>query len=134
VLHIITNSLEFTLLSVLEDGINNSINGTLNLVKVDGPDIVVHLSLDTPCGFESWLSPLTEAFGRYDLSIRLIESLKESTIDIFQEFSVGLDVVKFLSIILWAALILLKESPEWLVLVFASLDSDHRSSNNFEHF
>lgn len=81
VLHIITNSLELTLFSVLEDGINDSINGSLNLIKVDGPDIIMHLSLDTPSGGESWLSPFTKALSRYDISIRLIESLKESTID-----------------------------------------------------
>lgn len=124
VLHIVTNSLELALFGILEDGVNDSINGTLSLLEVNGPEVIVHLVLDSPGGGEGWLSPITEALSGDDIGIRLVESLKESSIDIFIELSVGLDMVELLSGVLWAAWVLFQHSPKWLVGHVACLNSD----------
>ena len=133
-LHVVTNSLEFADISVVEDGIDDSINSSLNGLKVNGPEVFVDCLLDTPCGGDRWLSPCTEAFIRDDVGVGLIESLKESTINVFGKFSMSLNMVEFLGIVFRAVWSLFEKSHKWLFRVVASLDSYESSGNNLEHF
>jgi len=83
VLHVITNSLEFANFSIVEDIVDDSINSSLNFLKVNGPEVFVHLLLDSPSSSVSWDHRVTEAFSGDDLRVGLVESLNESTIDVF---------------------------------------------------
>lgn len=115
VLVVILDSLDLTDLSSLENGINNSVNSTFDLTDIYGPEVLVDLFLHAPGSGESWLRPLTEALVSDNISVGLVPSFSESSEESFVEFSVCLNVIKFLSVILWAVFSLLQHTEEWFV-------------------
>lgn len=137
VLEVISDSFDLTDLKVLERGINNSINSTFDLSSINSPEILMDLVLDFPSSIEGWFSPLTEACVRDNISVGLVPSLGESRVYGVHKSSVGLNVVQFLRIILWAMWSLLKESKKWFlhgITHVTGIGYGHTSSDSFKHF
>lgn len=102
VLHVISDSLEVAVIHVSVDGIENLLTNRFDLLKINGPEVLVHLLLESPSGLKNWLDVVSEAFIGEDTSVLLIPSLNPSSVHVLGELSKGLNMTEFWCLRNWA--------------------------------
>lgn len=135
VLGVILNSLEIALIKVLVDGINHISTDLLDIVDGDGPEVLVKFLLELMDTKELWLHPLSEALVRDGIVVLLVPSLQESSVNVLQQKSVGLGMVKSWNVGIWAVFGWLEHAEKWLVLEVAGINgSDSAEGGVLVHF
>jgi hypothetical protein len=110
---VILNSLEVAHFRILVVEIDERVGNILDFIDVDGPEVFVHLLLETPGRVESRFHPVAEAVLRDDIIVLGVPSLDEARVHILQQKSVSLHMVQLWSITLWAVGALLEHSHQW---------------------
>lgn len=101
-LGIVLDSLEVAHLGVLVEHIDQLRSDILDVVDVDGPEVIIHLVVKVLDLVDWSLHPGTEALIWDNLIVLGVNSGDEALVGVLEEESVKLDLVQLWSISLWA--------------------------------
>jgi hypothetical protein len=107
---VILNSLKVANFSILVESVDSKVTSILNLIDGYRPEILMSFVLEMVKCIESWLDPVTEAIIRDNMLVLTVPSFDETSVNVFQEQSVGLVMVQLWCVTLWAVFALLEHT------------------------